>query len=549
MAIIFSSTEEAPEILRQYLEGSWLAQVNRSIFAHHGLDTFEVQDAVLQAQLDVFLGVVSLEKFPHALSVSLQKSKEEIASLAAEIGTRVFQPAQEYVGPAQTYALRWDEKTAQAGYDLIGEPLALPSYTRDEMIRMLMDMRPKSVVHPKAVANYEKLVSEMVYRGRGNFDEQQYLTGLTQPMEQDGVQMKPDEAAALLLQMKQILAASNTAKAVGPVTDSREAAKQSAKQQKEAEKDVAAATRSMRDMLGTTAAPAPDSEFIAAIMARVRALGADLATDAMQKIIDARVKDIRDTRATMDMLMKASAVGGMGLDADRAMAVVMVVEEEIHNALQMKKKEVASTSAPMAASQSVAAEAAPAPALVDDLYIKTLGSARMKELGASHADNLRTSGIPIAAAATAQSSSPASPAPTAPLAPRPPVARMNVETPKPKMEDVRKVSSVMGPVQEIENVRLVDFRRSAQSAEVRVEKIVSAINRIGEESYPDKIEAIFAWRRSEPYQMYEQLLVEALDNHKPLVVVIQEHVRDRKPTLDREEVAALINGGRTLEEW
>lgn len=503
MAITFRSIDELPEVLQEYLYSDVVTTITQEVFATYGIEDRARQDAVLDALWAVFHGTLTLERLPHRLGEGLGKAPDATYSMAAELAVRILLPARDYLGPVESYVRRWDETAATKEYGSVGQSFTLPAYTREELIEEIVALRPATITHPRAVANFEKLAEEMVYRGRTNFEEVVYLSDLVGSVDGSGVGMPAAVAESTLLQIKQLMAGSSTAKSAPPQTTQRPAAaqarRQSVSEDKQMAKEVAAHAREMP----TTPVSSADAAFVDQITASVLAKFPTLNAQTARAAIDARVRDVRDTAATMEFLMRSAEQGGAGVDADTAMQIITILEQQVSERSQAQRAAVTPTVAtqpaqPQSQPRAVIAPRAPEP-------------------------------TPIAQ-------------PTPPP-PRPIVAE------KPRVEDVRRIIAPTGPIQEIASMRLVDFRRSSQDSMERVTKILGAMERIGEEAYDEKIQAIQAWRYNEPYQLYEDMVVDALQNRKPLSVLIQERVRDRQPVLEVKEVSALLHMHRMMENW
>lgn len=490
MAITFRSIDELPDVLQEYLYSDAVTNSVQDVFATNGIEDRAIQDAVLTALWAVFYGTVSLERLPQRIGEVLGKSPEGAYPLVAELAARVLLPAREFLGPVEAYIRRWDEQAATKTYTSVGESFTLPAYSRDELISNIVAVRPPTITHPRAVANFEKLAEEIVYRGRSNFEETQYLSELVGSIDGSGVGMAAPVAESTLLTIKQILAGSSIAKTPSAQSVPRGAArKQAAVEDVTMAQEVAAHAKQLEAVGGS----GDDSTFVDSLTAAVLEQFNTVSAAAIRSAVDARVRMVRDTAATMEFLMRSVAQGGVGVDAETAMRIIAIVEEQVSARERIRHTAV------------VSAPAAPAPRGV---------AARPVER---------------------------------PVALTPPPRPVTAE--KPRVEDVRRVIAPTGPIQEIASMRLTDFRRSSQDPMERVKKILGAIDRIGEEAYDEKIQAIQAWRYSEPYQLFENMMVDALANRKPLSVLVQERVRDRQPVLEEKEVAAMLHMHRMMENW
>lgn len=496
MAITFRSIDELPDLLQEYLYSDAVTTITQEVFATYGIKDRAQQDAVLDALWAVFHGTLSLERLPQRIGEAVGKPADAVFPMTAELAVRMLLPAREYLGPVDAYVRRWDERAATKPYDSIASSFTLPAYSREELIERIVALRPATITHPRAVANFEKLAEEIVYRGRNNFEEVQYLGELVGSVDGTGVGMPADVASATILATKQLLAGSTTAKSpVAQTVPRATVRKQAATEEKAITDEVAQHAKN----LGTERSSGEDENFVDTLTAEVLTKFSTLPAEAVRTAIDARVRMVRDTAATMDFLMRATEKGGVGVDADTAMQIVSIVEEQVSARERSQHAVVTATAQPASA--------------------KLTGTPR------------------VVAAAQPQEVRPVAPPP------RP------ISAEKPRVEDVRRVIAPTGPIQEIASMRLVDFRRSSADPMARVTKILSAMDRIGEEAYEEKIQAIQAWHYNEPYQLYEDMMVDALVHRKPLSVLVQERVRDRQAVLEEKEVSAMLHMHRMMENW
>ncbi len=569
MPIVFATLKQLPQNVQAYLRSVEVTQVNESLFAHYGLDKTEQQRAMLLTVLEVFLGKTSLKQFPSTLAKALGKSVAQTTPLAAEIGMRLFFPARDYLGPVHKEVAKWDAKAATKTYDSTGKHFSIPAFSDTQMTAQIASLCPPSVKNPRTKAAFIELAQQVVKAGRSSFNEQQVMQTL-----QEKLQLSEDDAHSAALAIKQAFAGTNSmrvAKRDGLVDVSNVTVRRRRKGKSEDEKaiahDVKKAKRAMRKTLGAGAgAHQPQrTQLLDEILTEINHTIRDVDPESLRSVISSRVGGARDTRALSETLMRAADQGGAALSAELAMAIVEIVEEAMAkyktaDALVQKKKEAAPKKK----------EAAQATA--DTTFTKVVGRAKKTqkkseqrkpdlnpehEIGATHEDTLRTAPhfeIPGGNAAISGGlQAPKVAAVSGKTAPPSAVADVPVkapQAPEPTMTDVRPAGQALtGPVQEIEQLRLVDFRRSSPQPEIRMEKILSAIARIGEESYPDKIQAIYAWRRSEPYQLYEKMIVEALQERKSIGEFVKEQVKARKQVLDDDELFQIIAGNQVLESW
>lgn len=167
--------------------------------------------------------------------------------------------------------------------------------------------------------------------------------------------------------------------------------------------------------------------------------------------------------------------------------------------------------------------------------------------------------IVSAAAATPQKVSAPSSAPPQPTAPpkyipkipdklkqlidaEGPILPMKQKTPdqmKKKTSDIRPGQRLVGPIDELRIMTLVDFRRLSPDVSVRIQKIRSKIEVIGQDGAQEKIRAIQAIEQSEPMKLYRDLLRQSLVSGRGVEEVSAENKSLKKPSLEPDEFMAL----------
>lgn len=78
----------------------------------------------------------------------------------------------------------------------------------------------------------------------------------------------------------------------------------------------------------------------------------------------------------------------------------------------------------------------------------------------------------------------------------------NLSLEKPRMQDIRPMHHLVGPVQELGEMTLVHFRRLASDPHLAAGKIKDKIDLLEEEGYEQKIKGIQAWKHSPLFQLY-----------------------------------------------
>jgi len=110
---------------------------------------------------------------------------------------------------------------------------------------------------------------------------------------------------------------------------------------------------------------------------------------------------------------------------------------------------------------------------------------------------------------------------------------------KSKIMDVKYERTLSGPIQELQNMRLSEFRRLSKDPMTAVEKIISKIELLKNDAYEKKIQGIGAWRSSPLMQLYLAVTRQSLDEGIPLLKVLENRKKQVPEMLTIEECQAI----------
>lgn len=159
--------------------------------------------------------------------------------------------------------------------------------------------------------------------------------------------------------------------------------------------------------------------------------------------------------------------------------------------------------------------------------------------------------IPAALKNIQAKAKPAEPAPkdglgTMPLIKRRFKAENLSQSQKVKVEDVKYVPRVMGPLDEIKYMDLINFRRLDREPLTGADKIKSKINLLGEEDYAKKLEGVKFWRLSPINKLYLEIGHLSISENKPVDVIIEERKMNNQEYLTAEEFKAIMDLNKSL---
>jgi len=247
----------------------------------------------------------------------------------------------------------------------------------------------------------------------------------------------------------------------------------------------------------------------------------ELLKSRLKMAVVSRLKDIRDTLETKDTLIRKRENGGLGLNEGQADELVKEI-----NKLGGKVIEPATTK-----------------------DIKEARGPRQPVRLSGQGQALKIAPPPPALVKPGSSSSSFS------SPPLPQVKRPVEESARPQMVDVKFTpksfgsaqSRLVGPVEELARLNLIDFRRLSKDPKIACQKIIDKISLLEEEAFGKKIEGIRAWQTSEVYKLYLEIGEESLKESKPIRLIIETRQNQNKPTLTEAEFMAVMELNKNLK--
>lgn len=113
-------------------------------------------------------------------------------------------------------------------------------------------------------------------------------------------------------------------------------------------------------------------------------------------------------------------------------------------------------------------------------------------------------------------------------------------TRRPIVDGIKLAKKLTGPIEELSEMTLIDFRRLASTPIEATKSIKAKINLLQEESYGRRIEGINAWFSNEVNRFYRLLGQTSMSEGKSIDDIIKERLVSGKPTLSFEEFDAVM---------
>jgi len=283
----------------------------------------------------------------------------------------------------------------------------------------------------------------------------------------------------------------------------------------------------------------------------------------LENIIIARLKDVRDDLETKENLMKSKKVGGLEFseaEADKLLGLIknksvlnardssITSVRQLADTSDFSRNDKYSGKINNANQPTIEMEdGLPVVRLPEALAIRPPADMAIKENPVIPAEKLPVADVN-------GKIKPATEATLPPPTPQPylaakkiPESVINAKTAsKPNLDDVKLGKKLMGPIEELEMMTIIDFRRLAADPQAAVNKIKEKINLLGREGLDRRLAGVDAWQKSEVSRFYRLLGQLSMSENKTIEIVIKERLLAGKPTLSLDEFYAVMELNRTL---
>ncbi len=113
--------------------------------------------------------------------------------------------------------------------------------------------------------------------------------------------------------------------------------------------------------------------------------------------------------------------------------------------------------------------------------------------------------------------------------------------------DVALPSSLVGPIEELQQLTIAEWRRMAGDTSERAQKVLQRINIIAEDSLTEQARAIEAWKMSPLYKLYIAIGQECMERSASVEAVVKDREGRGEQTLTVEEFEAIADLNRSLQ--
>ncbi|MCX6794444.1 MAG: hypothetical protein NTY31_00360 [Candidatus Falkowbacteria bacterium] len=253
-----------------------------------------------------------------------------------------------------------------------------------------------------------------------------------------------------------------------------------------------------------------------------------------------RVLKICDTRVSKDSVVAPAAAPAARIAPRAPLVAPATSEYNLKQALAKgETKPIIRT--PLDTSHELAGLKAqldlskPAAPLKPTVGVKTINPVSRP---ASHLESLRPSAPKIVPTAPAAPAAPVSLAAARTLAGRQAPAPSNI---RPQMHDIKPLPKVMGPIEELQFLDVVNFRRLAATPVEITSKILAKIKLLEKDGYDKMVAGVRAWRQSPASRLYLRLGQEAITQGRPLKEIIDARKTVGQDYLSLDEIKAIVS--------
>ncbi|MFA6524769.1 MAG: hypothetical protein WCT33_00700 [Patescibacteria group bacterium] len=267
-------------------------------------------------------------------------------------------------------------------------------------------------------------------------------------------------------------------------------------------------------------------------------VGVSFSDELMQKrfesLITSRLRDIRTSVQLRELLVRSKKVGGLELAPEVVEQIVKITAEKamsFHDEGEIKKIEMRQRMKMQEAEKEKEQQERMRKAVANEQIKKAvlnLHQQNKNELENEIKTKASQPAIPVTPVVERR-------IPILPKIQRP----MPEFDSRPKIVDIKTPPRLMGPIEEIRSLNLVDFRRLGGNPRQAIEKIKEKVDLLEEESFTKKSEAIQAWKKSEIYQIYLDIGNEGMNKGKSVQEVITSRKIDGRSYLTDEEFEAV----------
>lgn len=127
-----------------------------------------------------------------------------------------------------------------------------------------------------------------------------------------------------------------------------------------------------------------------------------------------------------------------------------------------------------------------------------------------------------------------------------PIISDSLASQKPKIEDIKYVPKIIGPIDELREISIEDFRKS-KDPNIAISKIYDMLSLLERQSFTKMIEGIKAFKKSDVFKVYIEIGQEIVLKRATIEEVIALRQKEGKPVLNREEFKVIMEFNKKVK--
>ena len=255
----------------------------------------------------------------------------------------------------------------------------------------------------------------------------------------------------------------------------------------------------------------------------------------LKKAVELKLRGVRNVIGTKEVLQKKVAQGGLGLSAENSEKIIKLINSEEENFSKIQKTENNKLEKVEEKIIQPQVEIKPELKKIEQTQFQSQSQSQKKiipttqEIKSKSQDIRETRKEEFGQKEIKEQ-------------PQPQVQSQKQVRPQPQVSERR----IMGPVDELANINLENFRRLGKNVLDVLKKIKEKINLMQEESFERRAEGIKAWQQSAVYKEYLILGQESMEQGKSIQEVIENKKNKNLQTLSFEEFEAIADFNENL---
>jgi len=574
----FSSAIELPQLLKDFLSRNQLVLFNNSLLTNYQIKN-ELRGALVNLENELLLRIVSVENLSEQIKLRLQITDEKrIHDIAQDIYN-------EFCGPVRWFFPQLKERVTKIGFNLNETdlfPLAQPQTTSNAAIS---DVVSQIGDVPKNVAEKVRKLVESVIKNQ-QCDSEKIENDLKSPMSSGGIGLGAYNARTVVMALEDYLAVyafsdipdrtewSEPKKELPPTLDPATIGKDILAPSEARELTAAA---DVAQEIASSPLSAHQKSLVEAVLTAESLEGQSVDVQRRwKKIVEARIGGARGSEKTKALLEASEASGGLGMTADESRRLAELLEQTVSGFEKRREEFSVIEKIAQVKQQSEGILAGPEAAdragqnQLNARFVSMFGKNAVEEMRKETHREIESPEIAHPGERAMSHVAPlnfvaptvqATPAPIeikvpsaepkyVPKVPDKLRALIDAENPifplktpaaplQKKSSDIRPGMKLVGPIDELRTMSMVDFRRLSPDVSVRIQKIRSRIEVIAQDGPHEKIRAIQAFEQSDPVRLYRDVLKRSLIQQRSSDDLRADDKKAGKDYLEEDEILAL----------